>query len=127
MKVSVDEFARAVEGVLEDYQETVTTDVKREVGAAAEFCRSEIQQEAPGRGKYAASWSADKAYEDAYDVRYRVRSKKYYMLTHLLEYGHDKWLWGHPTGGRVEAKPHIRKAEEKAEEQLITKIKMVIR
>ena len=50
-----------------------------------------------------------------------VHSKNKYQLTHLLEYGHAK-----RGGGRVEARAHIKLAEEKAVKSFEEKIREAI-
>jgi len=36
------------------------------------------------------------------------------QLTHLIEKGHEKFVYGHDTGERTKARPHIRDAYEHA-------------
>lgn len=123
MKVSIDGLADAIAKELNAYDAEVTVATKRAVENVAEQCRKDIQSNAPQRsGKYAKSWKKKLAYSSAKENRYVVYSTRY-QLTHLLEYGHEKWIYGYYTGGRVSAKPHIRPAEERAEANLITTIK----
>ena len=55
-------------------------------------------------------------------IRLRVYNAKKPQLTHLLEFGHQK-----RSGGRVEAKPHIRLARDHAEQKLLGRIKVVVK
>lgn len=68
------------------------------------------------KGRYAKGWTVS-------DVRGKkvVHNKTDYQLTHLLEYGHVK-----VNGGRVDAKPHIRPAEEEAIKEFNEAIKKVL-
>ena len=122
MNVSLAEFDTALQNILNSYSKEVTDVVKDEIKDAAEFCVEQVEARAPGRGSYASSWRNKKSYEDPTDVRYTVYSKKY-QLVHLLEYGHDKWLWGKETGGTVAPKPHVRPAVEATETQLVNRLK----
>ena len=122
MNVSIDNLADAVMKELEAYSAEATLVTKQAVEEVAEDCKNDISNNAPGSGKYKKSWKKKLAYSSATESRYTVYSTKY-QLTHLLEYGHEKWLWGDYTGERVKAIPHIRPAEEKAEQNLINKIK----
>lgn len=124
MNVTIDGFADAIIKELNDYSGEVTVATKQAVEETAEQCRQDISKNAEiFKGtKYAASWRKKQTFSSADENRYVVYSKKY-QLTHLLEYGHRKWLWGYYTGDRVDAKPHIRPAEEKAGENLVKTIK----
>ncbi len=123
MKVDINGLADAVINELKAYEGQVVVETKRAVEKTAEQCRKDIQSNAPQRsGKYAKSWKKKLAYSSAKENRYVVYSTRY-QLTHLLEYGHEKWIYGYYTGGRVSAKPHIRPAEAKAETNLINELK----
>lgn len=122
MKVAIDGLADAVMKELTAWEGEVVVETKRAVEKVAEECKRDIMANAPGDGKYAKSWKKKLAYSSAKENRYTVYSTKY-QLTHLLEYGHAKWVWGYYTGGRVKAFPHIRPAEAKAEQSLIAEIK----
>lgn len=47
-----------------------------------------------------------------------VYNVDHYQLTHLLESGHAKYLWGKETGQSVRAYEHIKPVRDKAEEHL---------
>ncbi len=60
------------------------------------------------------------------ELRYGLKAtvhNKVYPLTHLLESGHAKWLWGRDTGETVQAFPHIEKVNEEAQRKLEEEIK----
>lgn len=123
MNVKIDDLASAVMRELESYGAAATVATKRAVEKVAEDCRVDISTHAPSNtGKYKKSWKKKLAYSSADESRYVVYSSRY-QLTHLLEYGHEKWIYGYYTGGRVSAKPHIRPAEARAEQQLVSEIK----
>jgi len=123
MSISVDNLAAKVMEALNDYDRQVIVATKNAVEKVAEECRKDISDNAPrDSGKYAKSWKKKRSYYSARETRYTIYSTRY-QLTHLLEYGHEKWAWGYYTGGRVPAKPHIRPAEERAEASLEQKIK----
>lgn len=123
MNVKIAEFDQALQNILNSYSKETTDALKDEIKNAAEYCVEQVEARAPGRGTYASSWRNRKSYEDPLDVRYTVYSKKY-QLVHLLEYGHDKWLWGKETGGMVAPKPHVRPAVDATETQLINRLKV---
>lgn len=123
--IKPEDLEKAITEALTEYSAEVTKETKAEVQEAAELCRQQISDRAPrNSGKYANSWKTKKAFEDAFDVRYTVYARKYYPLAHLLEFGHDKWIYGHETGGHVQAKPHIRPAVDETERRLVSRIKM---
>lgn len=121
-KVSIDEMANTINKYLTDYHKLLTDDLKSSVQKAAKTVKSEIKENAPKRtGKYAKSWSAKKVKETANTLELVVHSKNRYQIAHLLEKGHAK-----KGGGRVEARPHIAPAEEKAIKELEADIKRSI-
>ena len=123
MRVQLNEFDREMEKLLNTYSRETAEVVKDVIQHSADFCVEQIEAKAPGDGDYASSWKAKKSYEDSFDVRYTCYSKKY-QLVHLLEYGHDKWLWGKRTGGRVDPKPHVRPAVDATATQIINQLKV---
>lgn len=125
MIVSIDNMADAIMKELNAWEGEVVVKTKRAVEKTAEQCRQDIMANAPGDGKYAKSWKKRLSYSSAKENRYTVYSTKY-QLTHLLEYGHAKWIYGYYTGGRVKAFPHIRPAEIKAEQNLINALRREI-
>lgn len=125
MKVTIDNMADAIMKELNAWEGEVVVATKRAVEKTAEQCRQDIMANAPGDGKYAKSWKKKLSYSSAKENRYTVYSTKY-QLTHLLEYGHAKWIYGYYTGGRVKAFPHIRPAEAAAEQNLISELRRTI-
>ena len=74
------------------------------------------------KGNPSVHYSADWTYEVQPVKRYTrmivVYNQDHYQLTHLLESGHAKFLWGRSTGQSVQGFPHIKPVEEKANEHL---------
>lgn len=124
MKVSIDGLADAIIKELNQYEGQVVVETKRAVEKVAEECRKDISNNASvfNGSKYAKSWKKKLVYSSAKENRYSVYSTRY-QLTHLLEYGHEKWIYGYYTGGRVSGRPHIRPAEARAEANLINELK----
>lgn len=122
MFTNVDDLEKAIMDELWAYSEEVTEQLKTDVKQVAKECMRDIKNNAPKlTGAYKKSWKVKTAYEDKEDIRVIIHSQKHYRLTHLLEHGHAK-----VGGGRVEGKPHIGPAEQKAEEKLIKKVKVSI-
>ena len=116
-------LAAAVTEALESYRQDVTDGLKREIKSVAKECKRDIQEGSPVQnGDYRKSWQDKVAYESDEDIRIIVRNRTYYQLTHLLERGHAK-----VNGGRVEGKPHIGPAEQRAEKKLLKRVKVVVK
>ena len=121
--MEIGKLASTITKELENYSQEFTDKLKKDTEAIAKECAEELKQTSPvsrkaGSKKYAKGWTIKKAYESNFGIRYRVLNKNKPQITHLLEYGHAK-----VGGGRVEARPHIKKAEENAKEKLLRKIK----
>lgn len=121
--IKIDDLASTIAKELTEYSQEVTDGLKKDIRTVAKECAKEIKINSPkDTGEYAKSWGTKVLYEGTNDIRISVYNKKHYQLAHLLEYGHDK-----VNGGRVEGKPHIRPAEEHAEQKLIKKVKVVVK
>lgn len=120
--INVEQLAAQIAAGLTEYSDEITTKVKAAVESTSKETVSELKDTSPRRtGAYAKDWTTKKAYEDSRSKRKTVYNKDHYQISHLLEYGHAK-----RGGGRVEGRPHIKAAEERAKKQLETKIRREI-
>ena len=116
--ISIDRMAESIEKELLGFRRLATDGMKMAVKKAGKTARSDINKSAPVRtGRYAKSWKDKVTEEDSQRIHVTVFSPSRYMIAHLLEYGHV--MRG---GGRVRAIPHIKPAEEHAEEVLLKEI-----
>ena len=126
--VQIDQLADAVVTALANYSKEATLALKDETKKAAKECAKQIKAGASssfgGTGKYAKGWTSKKVFENADDVRYVVYNRTEPTLTHLLEYGHRKWLWGHPTGDMVMGVSHIRPVADMVGDDYVKNIKL---
>ena len=121
--IPIEELTAAVTEALESYRQDVTDGLKREIKTVAKECKRDIQENSPEQtGSYRQGWQDKVAYESDEDIRIIVRNRTDYQLTHLLEHGHTK-----VNGGRVEGKPHIGPAEQRAEKKLLKRVKVVVK
>ena len=119
--INIDKLAVAIMSDLELYLANTVEDVENAVLETAEETVAELKRTSPSAtGDYAENWRHKK------DTSIRGKwwcsrvvcvKKPDYRLTHLLENGHAK-----VNGGRVGARPHIKKAEENAAIRLYTKL-----
>ena len=119
----MNDLAKAVMAALTEYGEGVTEGVKEATQQVAKECAKDIKTNALAafRGtEYAKSWRVKKIEETPNGVTFTIYSPRRYMLAHLLEHGHAK-----RNGGRVEGRPHIGPAEQKASEALEKKVKVI--
>ena len=90
---------------LENFSKEVDEIVSGEIETVGKEMAKELKSVSPKRtGDYAKGWRMKRESKHKIIVQ---NSKKPY-LTHLLEHGHAS-----RNGGRVGAKPHIKKTEEK--------------
>lgn len=125
--VSVDGLAKAITESLSEYSDEVAAGTKKAVHDVADECMQEIIANSPVRdgkdgGKYKKGWKQRAEYDQKNDTRILIHNPTRYRLTHLLEFGHAK-----KNGGRTRAFPHIKPAEEHAEQALDRKIKLVVK
>ena len=79
------------------------------------------------KGDYSKSWTSEQKMTSRYSKVDIVYNEDHYRLTHLLESGHSKVLWGRKTGERVSAYPHIAPINDKAQESVIRKVEKGIK
>lgn len=121
-KVSIGSLSKEVIKELKTYAKVTTGKVKEAVKNAGKTAKEEINMTAPKRtGAYAKSWAVKTLSETGSRLVLVVHSRNKYQLTHLLEYGHAK-----RGGGRVEARAHIKLAEEKAVKSFEEKIREAV-
>lgn len=112
--------------LMEMLQETVdynTEALEQNVYEAAESARQEVssfQWKNPPRNKYNKGWKVYKHKTRDGHVKAVVANATEPSLTHLLERGHVKYLWGvGPISPRVPGYPHIAPAYEHAAAKLM--------
>lgn len=121
--IPIDKLSTEIEAELAKYSQEVAEQIKIDVQDAAKECVAEIKQKSPKRtGKYRRGWRTEVVFESNEDLRIVIHNKTSGQLTHLLELGHAK-----VNGGRVEGRPHIGPAEQRAKKNLIEKAKVAVR
>ncbi len=94
--------------ILNEYAMEVTDEVNEAAKQTAEIVTKALKNSSPKKtGKYGRSWDKKAEGSTFFDKNYVIFNKKHYRLTHLLEFGHAT-----VNGGRVEAIPHIKQAED---------------
>lgn len=120
--ISVDGFADAIEKMVKENIEDNDAILTKKIKKACSVSTRYLKQNSPSRGRskgYAAGWRSRVQGQYPQAIVGTVYQAKKPGLTHLLEKGHAKWLWGRPTGERVNGIPHIADAYEKGKDELI--------
>ena len=112
--------------ILQTIPHTVETAVDEASDKVAKEAVKKLKATSPvGHGKkkgaYRKGWSVKKE-----KTGKRTVYNKQYMLTHLLEYGHVKVLFGKATGGFVAGKPHIKQVEKWVQEEFPEQVETMI-
>jgi hypothetical protein len=124
-KVNFNNFASEVMKITKDYAQEVEDESSKVVMETA--FEAEEQLHVAGsfkngkKGEYRKGWTIT-FNQTRYSLEAIVHNKVY-MLTHLLESGHAKWLWGKDTGQSVQAFPHIEEVNNEAQKKLEEEIK----
>lgn len=111
------EYGNDVYEVMDDAITQTTDEAVRDLHAVDSFA-----PKGSPTGAYSQSWTSEQRITSRYSKTSTVYNENHYRLTHLLESGHSKVLWGRKTGERVQAYPHIAPINEKAQENVIRKV-----
>lgn len=117
--IKVSDFTGSVTNIYKSYASSVQEEVNEAVKDVAGQARDQLKVEGDfknGSGKYRKGWRIT-FNETRFGLEATIHNKVY-QLTHLLESGHAKWLWGRSTGETVQAFPHIEKVNEEAQKKL---------
>lgn len=118
-KIRLDQLANSINKELLNYSKVTNEEIQEIIEDVTQSTKEEIISTSPeDRGKYAKSWSVKEIKSTSTGKTLVIHNKKYYQLTHLLEFGHAT-----RDGGRTEAFPHISPAEEKAIKEIDKKLK----
>ena len=115
--VSLNNFANEVMKITKEYAEEVEDEAEAAVIKTAYHAEEELHVAGSFKGtKYRKGWTIT-----FNQLRYGIEAtvhNKLFMLTHLLESGHAKFLWGKDTGEEVQAFPHIASVNDEAQKML---------
>ena len=131
-KIKPVDLSATVDKLLAEYGDEVFdvlgTAIKETSEEAVQDLRSVNSFSSSGRhsGDYSNSWTYKEQYVKRMQKEMIVYNEEHYRLTHLLESGHAKWLWGRSTGERVQAFPHIAPVNDKAQETVVRKVEEAI-
>lgn len=122
-KVNLNNFASEVTKITKEYADEVTDRTEAAIMKTAFHAEEQLHVAGSfgGTGDYKRGWTVT-----FNKLRYGMEAvvhNKLYMLTHLLESGHAKVLWGRPTNGQVRAFPHIENVNEEAQRMLEEEIR----
>ena len=100
---------------VENYPRKVYVVAEKSGAKAGRQARKMLLTTSPAKsGKYAKGWSVRNKSTLAGGVEYVIHNKAKPHLVHLLENGHEMFIFGKYTGKRVPAKPHFEAAKGKA-------------
>ena len=127
-KVGVLDVSKAIGAMIvtygDDVNEVVDDAMKTVAEEAEESLRkiSTFSQKGNPTGEYSKDWDLLIEPVKRYSRRFVVYNVDHYQLTHLLESGHAKYLWGKETGGKVQGYEHIKPINDKAQDRIIEEI-----
>lgn len=117
--VSVNDFSGEIVKIYVGYIDSVRETTDETIRDIAKESKDQLKIEGDFQnrtGRYRKGWKVT-FNEDRFGIQ-AVIHNKVYQLTHLLESGHAKWLFGRDTGEEVQAFPHIEKVNEETHRRL---------
>ena len=121
IKISPDQLQSTVQGMLAMIPQQVDNVIEEASDAVAKEAVKDLKASSPrGKtkksGRYAKGWAVKKVGKQRV-----VYNRTDYMLTHLLEFGHDTISHGKKRG-HVGAKPHIAKVEQNVQQRMVEEV-----
>lgn len=117
--VAPEAFAGEVTKIFNEYSAEMQEEVNEAIRDVAKESRKELKVSGDFNnrtGKYRKGWTI--TYNKMrYGLEAIVHNSRY-QLTHLLESGHAKVLWGRKTNETVKAFPHIAAVNDEAQRKL---------
>lgn len=125
------DLRREINEVMAAYGLAVDEDMQKAMDEVAKEAVLELRAASSENGwkNYARGWVYESKPDKRGIRRMILYNKKYGQLTHLLENGHEKILWGKKpvsTGTRVPGKPHIKPVADMVEKELPKKIEELL-
>lgn len=118
-------LADEVMDALNEFAEIEFDTLSETLKTAGKDAVKELKANSPKKsGDYAKGWRVKNVEKKGREIEVTVYNKTDYQLTHLLENGHIKVLWGKRTHETVKPIPHIHKAEENAIDQIERELKI---
>lgn len=120
--ISAADLSGAIEKILNDFSDHAIKAVDAaSVSTGRKVVRFLKQASPSDHGDYAKGWTMKRVEKRYGNLTVVVYNGKHYRLTHLLEHGHAKI-----NGGRTKAQPHIKPAEEMAQQEFLQDIKLEV-
>lgn len=107
------QYGKVIYDVLDDSIKEVARESTEDLKAVNSF-----SPKGKTTGEYSNDWTWDVFPDKRLTRKVVIYNEDHYRLTHLLESGHSKYLWGRATGGKVQGYPHIKPINDKAHEHL---------
>lgn len=110
------QLAATVNSLMAEYVELTNDALDDAAEQVSKEAVARLKSSSPGNGTYANSWTVKKESKARKTGRlaFIIHNREHYRLTHVLEKGHAKVLWGRRTGERVSEHVHIAPVEEQA-------------
>lgn len=113
IEVSIEDLG--LEEYLREFPLKVHEVADKSAAKAGRKGRVMLRDTAPKKyGDYAKGWSLRNKSTLAGGIEYVIHNRTHPHLVHLLEDGHEMFLFGHYTGKRVRPFPHFENAKEEA-------------
>jgi len=126
------DLSKAVDDILAEYGDQVFDVLGQAIKETSEEAREDLRSvnrfspKGSPTGAYSKDWEYEQKQVSRLKTEAIVYNESHYRLTHLLESGHAKFLWGRATGQTVQGYPHIAPINDKAQENVVRKVEEMI-